>query len=148
MVLGSIQEWKTRSGRVDRQPRKSWPSPGFVAASVSSEVLMSALQPTILGLAILFVTLGLATAGPPVQERPDPADEIHHDTRARMEKERRDGEWKKLKEDTEKLVQAANDLKGMIEKSNKDTFSVSIVKKTEDVEKILKEIKRRAKGGF
>ena len=47
---------------------------------------MSASQPTILGLAILFVTLGLAPAGPPVQERPDPADEIHHDTRARMEK--------------------------------------------------------------
>ena len=109
---------------------------------------MSALQPTILGLAILFATLGLATATPPAQERPDPADEIHHDTRARMEKERRDGEWKKLKEDTEKLVQAANDLKDMIEKSNKDTFSVSIVKKTEDVEKILKDIKRRAKGGF
>ena len=108
---------------------------------------MSALQPTILGLAIFFVTLGLGTAGPPLQERPDPADEIHHDTRARMEKERRDGEWKKLKEDTEKLVQAANDLKEMIEKSNKDTFSLSIVKKTEDVEKILKDIKRRAKGG-
>jgi hypothetical protein len=53
-----------------------------------------------------------------------------------------------LKEDTEKLVQAANDLKDMIEKSNKDTYSVSIVKKTEDVEKILKDIKRRAKGGF
>lgn len=109
---------------------------------------MSALQPTILGLAVLLVTLGLATAGPTLQERPDPADEIHHDTRARMEKERRDGEWQKLKDDTDKLVQAANDLKEMINKSNKDTFSVSIVKKTEEVEKILKDIKRRAKGGF
>ena len=109
---------------------------------------MSVLQPSILGLAILFVTLGLATAGPPVQERPDPADEIHHDTRARMEKERREGEWQKLKDDTDKLVQAANDLKDMINKSNKDTFSVSVVKKTEEVEKILKDIKRRAKGGF
>ncbi len=55
---------------------------------------------------------------------------------------------RKLKEDTDKLVQAANDLKEMIEKSNKDTFSISIVKKTEEVEKILKDIKRRAKGGF
>jgi len=92
--------------------------------------------------------LTLASASLPVQERPDPADEIHHDTRARMEKERRDGEWKKLKDDTERLVQAANDLKEMIEKSNKDTFSVSILKKAEEVEKILKDIKRRAKGGF
>jgi hypothetical protein len=109
---------------------------------------MSVLPPSILVLALVFAALSLAATGLPAQERPDPADEIHHDTRARMEKERRDGEWKKLKEDTEKLVQAANDLKEMIEKSNKDTFSVSIVKKTEDVEKILKDIKRRAKGGF
>ena len=104
---------------------------------------------SVLGLlAILFATLSLAPAALPAQERPDPADEIHNDTRARMEKERRDGEWKKLKEDTEKLVQAANDLKEMIEKSNKDTFSVSIVKKAEEVDKILKDIKRRAKDGF
>ena len=104
---------------------------------------------SILGLlAILFATLSLAPAALPVQERPDPADEIHNDTRARMEKERRDGEWKKLKEDTDKLVQTAHDLKEMIEKSNKDTFSVSIVKKAEEVEKILKDIKRRAKDGF
>jgi hypothetical protein len=104
---------------------------------------------SVLGLlVILFATLSLAPAGLPAQERADPADEIHNDTRARMEKERRDGEWKKLKEDTEKLVQAANDLKEMIEKSNKDTFSVSIVKKTEEVDKILKDIKRRAKDGF
>ena len=109
---------------------------------------MLALQPFILGLAMLFATMSLATAGLVVQERSDPADEFHHDTRARMEKERRDGEWQKLKDDTDKLVQAANDLKEMIDKSNKDTFSVSIVKKTEDVEKILKDIKRRAKNGF
>ena len=110
---------------------------------------MSALRASILCLlAILFATVSPGPAALPMQERPDPADEIHHDTRARMEKERRDGEWKKLKEDTDKLVQAANDLKEMIEKSNKDTFSVSIVKKTEEVERILKDIKRRAKDGF
>ena len=110
---------------------------------------MSALQPFIRGLLAIF--LAVLSPGPAallMQERPDPVDEIHRDTRARMEKERRHGEWKKLKDDTDKLVQAANDLKDMINKSNKDTFSVSIVKKTEDVEKILKDIKRRAKGGF
>ena len=110
---------------------------------------MSALRPSILGLlAILLATLSSEPAALTAQEHPDPVDTIHHDTRARMEKERRDGEWKKLKDDTDKLVQAANDLKEMIEKSNKDTFSVSIVKKTEEVEKILKDIKRRAKDGF
>jgi hypothetical protein len=113
-----------------------------------SEVLMPALRPSILALAIFFASSLPAPAALLAQEPPDPADTFHHDTRARMEKERRDGEWKKLKEDADKLVQAANNLKEMIEKSNKDTFSVSIVKKTEEVEKILKDIKRRAKNGF
>lgn len=110
---------------------------------------MPALLPAVSMLfSVLLAVSSLAPAALPAQERPDPMDEIHHDTRAKMEKERRDGEWKKLKDDTEKLVQASNDLKEMIEKSNKDTFSVSILKKTEEVEKILKDIKRRAKSGF
>jgi hypothetical protein len=110
---------------------------------------MSGVLSSILGLlVILFVILSPRPAALAFQERPDPVDSIHHDTRAKMEKERREDEWKKLKDDTDKLVQAATDLKEMIEKSNKDTFSISIVKKAEDVEKILKDIKRRAKGGF
>jgi hypothetical protein len=102
-------------------------------------------------LRLVIILLAILTPPPTAlraQERTDPADEIQHDTRAKMEKERREGEWNKLKEDTDKLVQSANELKEMIDKSNKDTFSLSIVKKTEDLEKILKEIKRRAKGGF
>ena len=110
---------------------------------------MSGVLSSILGLwVILFVVLGPRSTVLASQEPADPADAIHHDTRAKMEKERREDEWKKLKDDTDKLVLAANDLKEMIEKSNKDTFSLSIVKKAEDVEKILKDIKRRAKGGF
>ena len=110
---------------------------------------MSGVLSSILGLlVILFVILSPQPAALAFQERPDPVDSIHHDTRAKMEKERREDEWKKLKDDTDKLVQAATDLKEMIEKSNKDTFSLSIVKKAEDLEKILKDIKRRAKSGF
>ncbi|MBM3803269.1 MAG: hypothetical protein FJW26_13290 [Acidimicrobiia bacterium] len=101
----------------------------------------------VLVMVLLFVATMASQRGRQ-EERPEPLDSIHHDTRARLEKERRDGEWKKLKEDADKLVQAANGLREMIEKSNKDTFSLSIIKKTEDVEKILKDIKRRAKDGF
>jgi len=101
----------------------------------------------VLVMVLLFVATMASQRGRQ-EERPEPLDSIHHDTRARLEKERRDGEWKELKEDADKLVQAANGLREMIEKSNKDTFSLSIIKKTEDVEKILKDIKRRAKDGF
>jgi len=108
---------------------------------------MSALLPFRLSLlSFLLATLNPLPVSP--QEQPDPVDTIQRDTRARMEKERRDSEWKKLKEDTDRLVQAANELRDMIDKSNKDTFSVAIIKKTEEVEKILKDIKRKAKDGF
>ena len=65
-----------------------------------------------------------------------------------MEKDRRETEWKKLKEDTEKLFQAASELKDLIGKSNKDTLSIQVLKKADEVEKALKDVRRRAKDGF
>ncbi len=96
-------------------------------------------------LATMFLLLSQAAF---TQEpRPDLSD-ANHDTRAKMEKERREQEWQKLKDDTAKLVEAVDELKAMIEKSNKDTFSIQIVKKAEEVERIVKDVKRRAKEGF
>jgi hypothetical protein len=102
-------------------------------------------------LAVLMLVWGLSFSIPgfAAQEEPEnPLDKIHHDTRAKMEKERRETEWKKLRDDTEKLSLSATELKELVEKSNKDTLSIQILKKTEEVEKILKDIKRRAKDGF
>jgi len=65
-----------------------------------------------------------------------------------MQKDRRETEWKKLKEDTEKLFQAASELKDLIEKSNKDTLSIQALKKADEGEKALKDVRRRAKDGF
>ena len=72
---------------------------------------------------------------------------IEVDQQARMEKSRSDSAFKKLRVDAEKLSQAARELKEMIDKSNKETFSLQILKKTEEVEKILKAIKNSAKHG-
>jgi hypothetical protein len=82
------------------------------------------------------------------EEQENPNDRINHDTRAKMEKERRESEWRKLKDDTDKLHLASGELKELVEKSNKDTLSIQILKKAEEAEKILKDIKRRAKDGF
>ncbi len=79
---------------------------------------------------------------PPQQE-----DQVTQDQQAKMEKQRREDAFQKLKDDTEKLHQGTGELKEMIEKSNAHTFSLQIIKKTEELEKLLKEIKRRAKEG-
>ena len=81
------------------------------------------------------------------QEEGSPGDSFERDQKAKMDKERRDEAFQKLKEDSEKLYQAAGELKEMIEKSNQHTFSLQIVKKAEEIEKILKEVKRRAREG-
>jgi adenine-specific DNA methylase len=81
------------------------------------------------------------------QEEGAPGDSFDHDQKAKMEKERRDEAFQKLKEDSEKLYRATEELKEMIEKSNQHTFSLQIVKKTEEIEKILKDVKRRAREG-
>jgi hypothetical protein len=83
----------------------------------------------------------------PQDEGGTSGDSFDHDQKAKMDKERRDEAFQKLKDDSEKLYQAAAELKEMIEKSNQHTFSLQILKKTEEIEKILKDVKRRAKEG-
>ena len=84
----------------------------------------------------------------PQEEGAAAGDSFDHDQKAKMDKERRDDAFQKLKTDSEKLYQAVGELKEMIEKSNQHTFSLQIVKKTEEIEKMLKDVKHRAKEGF
>lgn len=47
--------------------------------------------------------------------------------------------------DTEKLYQLTQELKAEVAKSNKDTLSVSVVKKAQEVERLAKSIKERSR---
>jgi hypothetical protein len=48
--------------------------------------------------------------------------------------------------DTEKLYQLTQELKAEVARSNKDTLSVSVVKKAQEVERLAKSIKERSRG--
>jgi hypothetical protein len=50
-----------------------------------------------------------------------------------------------LQADTEKLYKLTQELKAEVDKSNKDTLSVSVVKKAQEVERLAKSIKERSK---
>ncbi len=104
-------------------------------------------------LTLLLFSLGLSgsvgmTQQVSQEEEPSPDDSLHADHRAKLQKQRREDEFRKLKEDTERLHQAAGELKEMIEQSTPHTFSLQILKKIDEVEKIVKDVKRRAKDGF
>jgi hypothetical protein len=92
----------------------------------------------------LVLTSLQTSLGRPVSQE----DQLSHDQQAKMEKQRHDEAFEKLKEDTQKLHQGAGELKDMIEKSGAHTYSLQIIRKTEELEKLLKDIKRRAKEGI
>jgi sRNA-binding protein len=55
---------------------------------------------------------------------------------------------KQLADDTAKLLALANDLKAELDKSNKDTLSLSVIKKADQVEKLAHKVRDEMKAGL
>jgi hypothetical protein len=55
---------------------------------------------------------------------------------------------KDLAADTARLLQLANELKTEMDKSNKDTLSLSVVHKAEQIEKLAHSVQERMKASF
>jgi hypothetical protein len=53
---------------------------------------------------------------------------------------------KRLVADAEKLLSLATDLKQQVDKSTKDTLSVDVIKKADEIEKLAHSVKERMKG--
>jgi hypothetical protein len=74
--------------------------------------------------------------------------ELSADQRAKMQSQRLRNAFQKLKSDSERLAEGSAQLKEMIRNSNPHTYSVGIVRKAEDLEKLARKIKNRIKRGF
>ena len=53
---------------------------------------------------------------------------------------------KQLVADTERLLNLANELKTEVDKSNKDTLSLDVIKKADEIEKLAHTVKEKMKG--
>ena len=53
---------------------------------------------------------------------------------------------KDLVRDTQKLYALASQLKADVAKSNKDTLSIDVIKKADEIEKLAKSVKDKMKG--
>jgi len=53
---------------------------------------------------------------------------------------------KKLVDDTEKLLALATELKTDVDKSNKDTLSLDVIRKADEIEKLAHSVKEKMKG--
>ena len=54
---------------------------------------------------------------------------------------------KKLVADTDKLLSLATELKQQVDKTDKNTLSVDVVKKADEIEKLAHSVKEKMKGG-
>ena len=52
---------------------------------------------------------------------------------------------KQLVDDTQKLLALANELKVQVDKSNKDTLSLDVVRKADEIEKLAHTVRERMK---
>jgi len=50
-----------------------------------------------------------------------------------------------LKKDTDKLYQLATELKNEVDKTNENVLSVEVIRKTDEIEKLTKEIRKKMK---
>src|SRR3954468_891178 len=54
----------------------------------------------------------------------------------------------KLKQDTDKLLQLATELKEYVDKTNENIMSVDVIKKTDEIEKLAKSVRDKMKTAY
>ena len=92
-------------------------------------------------------TLAEQAPVPPSPRRPDKNEDSNteapkHDNNVILEANQKD-----IKKDVERLYQLASELKAEVEKTDSvKVLSLAMLKKTEEIEKLAKEIRSRAKG--
>ncbi|MGH9596853.1 MAG: hypothetical protein ACRD3K_08665 [Edaphobacter sp.] len=86
---------------------------------------------------------GMPTLGRNNPADPDPLDPRREEQLAQL---RNVDRQKRLVADTDKLLALATDLKAQVDKSTKDTMSVDVIKKADEIEKLAHSVKERMKG--
>jgi hypothetical protein len=77
------------------------------------------------------------------EDDPDPLAAHRAAVQAKMQS---DDRQKRLVADTDKLLALATDLKEQVDKTTKDTMSVDVIKKADEIEKLAHSVKERMKG--
>ena len=109
-------------------------SPGSASAQQSPQVQNPPLAPR--------TTL---PGGPP--ESNNDEDPMVRHMSAQLAKTRNNLRQQQLVADTTKLLELATELKTEVDKSNKDTLSLAVVKKAEEIEKLAKSVKEKMRNG-
>ncbi len=86
------------------------------------------------------------TGGPPGLQLPeDRENPVMKQMEKRQAIARNDDRQKELVKDTNKLLALATELKGAVDKTNKDTLSIDVIKKADEIAKLAKSVRDKMK---
>jgi hypothetical protein len=102
-------------------------------------------------LAMVSAGQGMQGSGSQTVDQTAPVGPIMPDTKIvkmdkGQERQMNTDRQKKLVADTAKLLELANELKAAVDKSNKDTLSLDVVRKADAIEKLAHSVKEGMKG--
>jgi hypothetical protein len=99
-------------------------------------------QPTMDG---PFVLVAKAAAGPQQGSQNLPRSPQEKRIEREQAKRRNEERQKKLKEDTDRLLQLATELKDYVDKTNENVLSLDVIRKSEEIEKLAKSVREKMK---
>ena len=90
----------------------------------------------------VFLAPRAPAAAPQLEGRQDPAQKEMQD---RMFKAANKKRQQDIRDDTEKLLQLATELKAAVDKSDENMLSLEVVRKADEVEKLARKVKEKMK---
>lgn len=98
------------------------------------------------GSAVLFSAVAQLPRRIPQRQREE------EEMREKMEKEQakklNEERFENLKRDTDRLLKLSTELKEYVDKANKDTLSLDVIRKAEEIEKLARSVKEKMKGSY
>ena len=85
-------------------------------------------------------------SAPSGQQQKTPEDPFSQQQRREMQKKQNVHRQEDIKNDTDKLLELATELKQYVDKTNENIISLDVIKKAEQIEKLAKTVKDKMKG--
>ncbi len=103
---------------------------------------------------LVFLVLLCAASASPFQGNlgREPEDPLHKEQMEKMERAQKKALNKErqesLKKDTAQLYKLATELKDSVEKTDENVLSLQVVRKTEEIEKLARDIRKKMKDAY
>lgn len=75
----------------------------------------------------------------------DENDPVNKELLEKLEKKRNEARQEEIVKDTNKLLALATELKADVDKTNKDTLSIDVIKKADEIEKLARTVRDKMK---